>query len=296
MRVQISVDPLVAVFAVLYALAGSLWQWAVVFGSLVVHEAAHAVVAAGFGLAALEVRITPIGAAIRIDSGMELRPEAEAAVAMAGPMTSLVLAGAGYIFLACGQPDARQAEFFIGANIVLALLNLVPAYPLDGGRVLRALLAERMGVSRATRAAVSVSRWIGGLAILAGAIGAVAQLVNPLAMAMGALILIEANREARTAPYADIRRAMRRRAGLLGQELMTMPTTLMAAGARARACAVLRRLTGLGFAIVSVVDSRGSEIGRLTEIELLDGVSACGPDVDLGTLVRNARSIRGSKH
>jgi stage IV sporulation protein FB len=151
MRVQITVDPLVAVFAVLYALAGSLWQWAAVFASLIVHEVAHAVVAAGFGLRVAEVRITPIGAAVRIDGGIELRAEAEAAVAMAGPMTSLVLAGASYILLTYGKPDIVKTEFFIGANVVLALLNLVPAYPLDGGRVLRALLAERMGTSRATR-------------------------------------------------------------------------------------------------------------------------------------------------
>ncbi len=294
MRVQITVDPLVAVFAVLYALAGSLWQWAAVFASLIVHEVAHAVVAAGFGLRVAEVRITPIGAAVRIDGGIELRAEAEAAVAMAGPMTSLVLAGASYILLTYGKPDIVKTEFFIGANVVLALLNLVPAYPLDGGRVLRALLAERMGTSRATRAAVGLSRWIGGLAILAGAVGAATGVMNPLAMAMGVLIWIEAGREARAAPYATMRSIMRKWAGLSGQGFV--PAALVAAVPETRAGAVLGRLSGQEFGIVSVVGPNGREIGRLSEIELMDGVCARGPDVDLGTLVRSVRSMRGSKH
>ena len=288
MHVEITVDPLVVVFAVLYALAGSLWQWAVVFASLLVHEVSHAVVAVGFGFAVSEVRITPIGAAVRVDDTIQLRAEAEAAVAMAGPMTSLVLAGAGYILLAYGKPDIASTEFFIGANIVLALLNLLPAFPLDGGRVARALLVERMGMSGATRAVVNFSRWIGGLVVLAGAVGAATGVLSPLLMAMGVLIWVEAGREARSAPYAAVRSVMRKRAGLARQGFT--PAALIAASPNARADAVLGRLSGQQFAIISVVTSDGKEIGRLSEIELMDGVCSRGPGVNLGTLVR------GSKH
>ena len=287
MRVEIAVDPLVVVFAVLYALAGSLWQWAVVFASLLMHEVAHAAVAVGFGLAVSEVRITPIGAAVRVDDAIGLRAEAEAAVAMAGPMTSLVLAGAGYILLAYGKPDIASTEFFIGANIVLALLNLLPAFPLDGGRVARALLVERMGMSGATRAVVNFSRWIGGLVVLAGAVGAATGVLSPLLMAMGVLIWVEAGREARSAPYAAVRSVMRKRAGLARQGFT--PAALIAASPNARADAVLGRLSGQQFAIISVVGPDGREVGRLSEIELMDGVCARGPGVNLGTLVRGSK-------
>jgi len=288
MRVEIAVDPLVAVFAVLYALAGSLWQWAVVFASLLVHEVSHAVVAAGFGLNVSELRITPIGAAVSVDDAIELRAEAEAAVAMAGPMTSLVLAGAGYILLTYGKPDIEGVEFFVGANIVLALLNLLPVFPLDGGRVARALLAERLGMSEATRAVVSVSRWIGGLACVAGAVGAATGALSPLVAAMGVLIWVEAGREARSAPYAAMRSAMRKRAGLAQKGFA--PAAMIAASPDASAGAVLGRLSGQHFAFISVVGPDGREVGRLSEIELMDGVCARGPGVNLGTLVR------GSKH
>ncbi len=288
MRVEIAIDPLVVVFAVLYALAGSLWQWAVVFASLLVHEVSHAVVAAGFGLTVSELRITPIGAAVSVNDAIELRAEAEAAVAMAGPMTSLVLAGAGYILLAYGKPDIAGAEFFVGANIVLALLNLLPAFPLDGGRVARALLAERMGVAGATRAVVNVSRWIGGLAVAAGAVGAATGALSPLVAAMGVLIWLEAGREARSAPYSAMRSAMRKRAGLAQKGFA--PAALIAASPDASAGAVLNRLSGQHFAFITVVGPDGREVGCLSEIELMDGVCAQGPGVNLGTLVR------GSKH
>ncbi len=288
MRVEIVVDPLVAVFAVLYALAGSLRQWAVVFASLLVHEVSHAVVAAGFGLTVSELRITPIGAAVSVNDAIELRAEAEAAVAMAGPMTSLVLAGAGYILLVYGKPDIEGAEFFVGANIVLALLNLLPAFPLDGGRVARALLAERMGMAGATRAVVNVSRWIGGLAVAAGAVGAATGALSPLVAAMGVLIWVEAGREARSAPYSAMRSAVRKRAGFTQKGFA--PAALIAASPDARAGEVLNRLSGQHFALITVVGPDGREVGCLSEIELMDGVCARGPGVDLGTLVR------GSKH
>jgi Zn-dependent protease len=101
--VELDVDPLVIVFAALYALAGSLWQWAIVFASLIVHEASHAMAATGFGYAVARISITPIGAVASLEGEIQSRPEAEAAVAMAGPMTSLILASLGYLLLLLGS-------------------------------------------------------------------------------------------------------------------------------------------------------------------------------------------------
>jgi len=112
----------------------SFWQWAFVFASLVVHEGSHAMAAAGFGHEVARISITPIGAVASLEGEIHSRPEAEAAVAMAGPMTSLILAALGYLLLLYGNADRDKVEFFVGANIALAIFNLIPAFPLDGGR------------------------------------------------------------------------------------------------------------------------------------------------------------------
>ena len=277
--IEFDVDPLVVVFAALYAFAGNLWQWMVVFASLLVHEAAHAVTAAGFGFAVARISVTPIGAVASLEGDIQLRPEAEAAVAMSGPMTSLVLAAMGYLLLIYGNADRGKIEFFVGANIVLAMFNLIPAFPLDGGRVLRALMTERLGVASATRKAVGMSRVIGiGIAVL-GVAGVAAGYFNFLVPALGLFILITAERERQSAVCAGLKSVMGKRVSL--SKRGALPVRLLVAAPEMTACDLLRKVTSSDFTVVSVIGAGGREIGRLSELELLEGISMLGPDAEV---------------
>lgn len=274
--VELDVDPLVIVFAALYALAGSLWQWAIVFASLMVHEASHAMAATGFGYAVARISITPIGAVASLEGEIQSRPEAEAAVAMAGPMTSLILASLGYLLLLYGNADREKVEFFVGANIALAIFNLIPAFPLDGGRVLRALMAEELGVASATRKAVALSRVIGITITVLGAAGFAARYFNLLVPALGLFIWIAAGRESQSAAYAGLKSVMGKRASLRARG--ALPARLLVAAPDVTACDLLGKVTSSDFTIVSVIGAGGGEIGRLSELELLEGISLLGPD------------------
>jgi Zn-dependent protease len=143
------------------------------FFSIILHELAHAVMARGFGL--------PIGGiTLFIFGGVaELRqepatPRAEFWVAIVGPVASIVIAGACYAIglgaQAAGLETIGQVfEFLAITNTILALFNLVPAFPLDGGRVLRSLIWWRTGnLRRATRIASMFGTGFGGLLILLG--------------------------------------------------------------------------------------------------------------------------------
>ncbi|MDD2201577.1 MAG: site-2 protease family protein [Firmicutes bacterium] len=274
--IELHVDPLVVVFAVLYALAGSFWQWAFVFASLVVHEGSHAMAAAGFGHAVARISITPIGAVASLEGEIHSRPEAEAAVAMAGPMTSLILAALGYLLLLYGNADRDKVEFFVGANIALAIFNLIPAFPLDGGRVLRALMAEELGVASATHKAIALSRVIGIAITILGVAGFAARYFNLLVPALGLFIWIAAGRESESAAYAGLKSVMGKRASL--RERGALPARLLAAAPDMVARDLLRKVTSSDFTIVSVIGAEGREIGRLSELELLEGISLLGPN------------------
>ena len=186
---RVTLDPAVFVLALLIVLAGAVGEWALIAACLLAHELAHAAAASGFGLRVEEIRISPLGATARIESGFELSPEVEAAVAVAGPMASLVMAAVGIIMWGEG------AELFTGVNLGLALFNLLPAFPLDGGRIIRALAAGRMGWRGATRLAVTVSRVVAVVLAMWGVVGFRAGLLNPLPAALAAFIWIEAGRE-----------------------------------------------------------------------------------------------------
>jgi Zn-dependent protease len=134
------------------------------FGSVLLHELGHALTARRFGVRTLDIVLTPIGGMARVID-MPSRPRHEIAIALAGPLVSLALAGAAMgLGLAAAPLVPRAVEqglvYLAGINLMLGVFNLVPALPMDGGRVLRGYLALRRDFLTATRMAVRVGRVI----------------------------------------------------------------------------------------------------------------------------------------
>ena len=150
------------------------------FGSVLLHELGHALVARQLGVHVSGIELSFFGGAAKMVQ-MPRSANHEIAIAVAGPAVSLVLAGIGL-----GLGTALHAPFFglIGwINLVIAGFNLIPALPMDGGRILRALLTRRMDFVRATDLSVTIAR---GFAIAFGVIGV---LHGPLQLAILAPLL-----------------------------------------------------------------------------------------------------------
>jgi Zn-dependent protease len=174
MGVRLRVQPLL-----LWMLGGVvLWrllqagQWAALQTSLelallmllvVLHELAHALVARRFGVQVLDITLWPLGGMARL-AGMPESPRAETWIALAGPLANFGLALAALPFFAITRsvPSSLPLQGlvleFVLLNAALGTFNLLPAFPMDGGRVLRAQLARRSGWLLATERAVRVSR------------------------------------------------------------------------------------------------------------------------------------------
>jgi Zn-dependent protease len=129
--------------------------------TLLVHEFAHALVARHLGLRVIDITIWPLGGMARME-GLSGHSKREAWVAAAGPLANLALAAI------CVLLPGRLAYGVFLMNLILGLGNLVPAFPLDGGRLLRAWLARRSPLVDATLAAVRLAKVIALLALLFG--------------------------------------------------------------------------------------------------------------------------------
>lgn len=159
-------------------LVGPPWAWGLLvavalFASVLVHELAHSLVAIRKGGKVRDITLMMIGGMSRLEEAPR-RPRHEAWMAFAGPLTSLVLGGvalaAHALLLGSANFNFQFAFFYVGAlNIFLGVFNLLPAFPMDGGRIARALLTPKLGRVRATKAAGTLGKVFAGLFILAGA-------------------------------------------------------------------------------------------------------------------------------
>lgn len=141
-----------------------------VFASVLLHELGHALTARRHGVATRSIILSPIGGIAQLE-GMPRRPRAELEVALAGPAVNFVLAAVLWLVVPVFAGAPLLADLLgsvMLANLGLGLFNLVPAFPMDGGRALRAILAERMSSRRATETAVKIGR---GVALAMGAVG-----------------------------------------------------------------------------------------------------------------------------
>ena len=148
-----------------------------VFASVVLHEYGHALMARHFGIPTKEITLLPIGGVAQLER-IPKEPQRELAVAVAGPAVTIgIVIVLLAVLLATGLPTGpgvllREGAPFLSrlmwVNVWLAVFNAIPAFPMDGGRVLRAVLATRMSHLRATRIATEVGK---GFALVFGIIG-----------------------------------------------------------------------------------------------------------------------------
>ncbi len=169
-----------------------------VFSCVLLHELGHALAARYFGVATKDIILLPIGGVARLER-MPSDPKQELWVAAAGPAVNVAIAAALYIFLilsasfvpieTIGLTVGPFAERLMAVNIILVFFNLLPAFPMDGGRILRALLALKLDYVRATQIAAGIGQ---GLALLLGFIGLFS---NPFLVFTAFFVWIGANQE-----------------------------------------------------------------------------------------------------
>ncbi|MDR6757086.1 Zn-dependent protease/predicted transcriptional regulator [Mycoplana sp. BE70] len=183
--------------------APAAWEGTVfvvcVFACVVLHEFGHIAVARRFGIRTPDIILLPIGGVARLER-MPTKPFEELLIAIAGPLVNVVIAALLVAFIggAVGwdeltTPEDPSVNFLVrlaGVNVFLVLFNMIPAFPMDGGRVLRAVLAMRWPWGRATRVAARIGQGV------AFAMGIVGLFYNPLLILIAVFVYLAAQAEA----------------------------------------------------------------------------------------------------
>ena len=270
------------------AAAAGLASIVSVFVIVVLHEYGHALTARRYGIATRDITLLPIGGVARLES-MPRDPRQELAIAAAGPAVNVGLAlvilailttmggvptGQELASLGRGDPARALLLQLLATNVVLVLFNMIPAFPMDGGRVLRAALALRSGdYARATEQAARVGQVF---ALIFGLVGLFGD-VSPFLVFIALFVWLGAAGEA-----AAVRTTSTLDSIVTGRVMITDVRTVAPAEPLARAV----ELTLAGFQQDFPVVEGGALVGVLTRSDLLRGLSARGMEAPIGELMR----------
>lgn len=191
-----------------------------IFVCVLLHELGHALAAAHYGIKTPDITLLPIGGMARLERIPE-KPSQEIAVTLAGPAVNLLIAAVlgVAIGLTTGIPDPQalqqtglpMAVRLFAVNIWLVIFNAIPAFPMDGGRILRALLAMRMNYARATQIAASIGHGIAFLFFIVGL------WTSPMLILIAVFVYFGASNEALMAQMRSISKDLRVSAAMVTQ-------------------------------------------------------------------------------
>jgi Zn-dependent protease len=249
-----------------------------VFFTVFMHELGHALVAGMYGCSTKDIVLLPIGGMARMEK-MPQNPIGEVLTALAGPLVNLLIAGAVLLIfnlridsfsdLNLSGLNARNwLHHFMYANIIVALFNLIPAFPMDGGRIFRGLLAFRLPKVKATLIAARVGQ------VLALGMIVVGIFSNPVLVLIGVFVALAAQMETRnTADQSILQDAVVSDVMIHHIETVQATSTLRHA---------VRHLLD-SQATVFLVLKEGRPVGHVSRQSLLDAIAKNGQDVFIET-------------
>jgi stage IV sporulation protein FB len=266
-------------FAASYATGGAATAWdtllfvVLLFLCVLLHEFGHIFTARAFGVTTPYVTLLPIGGVAQLERIPE-EPWEEFLIAIAGPVVNVVITLLlVYVAGASLQPSAATAvdnasiamiDRLAIVNLFLALFNLIPAFPMDGGRVLRAALASRMGYVRATEISAAIGQFV------AFALGFIGLLYNPILIFIAIFVYLAASSEAHMVALRAVSRGVP-----VSYAMMTQFATL---SPEANIDDAVQTLLQTSQGEFPVVDGAGKPVGILDRGALIKGLKQLGPD------------------
>jgi stage IV sporulation protein FB len=269
------------IFAASWASGGAdaAWQALVfmllLFACVLAHEFGHIFTARAFGVSTPDVVLLPIGGVARLERIPE-KPSEEFLVAIAGPLVNVaitavlvVLAGAGLASLhTVENPNVSLIDRLAAVNLFLAVFNMIPAFPMDGGRVLRAIMASRLGFVRATEIAAMIGQGV------AFALGFIGLLYNPMLIFIAIFVYLAASSEAHLVAIRAMSQGVP-----VSTAMMTQFATLTPEAHVDEAVEALLRTSQSEF---PVIDGVGKPVGLLGRGDLIRALKERGPDARVG--------------
>jgi Zn-dependent protease len=258
---------------------------AAVFGIVVLHELGHALTAARYGIRTRDITLYPMGGVASLERIPD-NPRQELLVALAGPAVNVVLAVFLFSILAVSGVAIGVAPLqlvggsllvkLMWVNVSLAVFNMLPAFPMDGGRVLRAALAARLGRDRATEIAARVGQ------VMALGFGLIGMFANPMLLFIALFVWTGAQGEVSLVRFRSLLRGVSVSQAMTEQVLALSPSDTLSE--------VVDAIVTRGYHAFPVVRD-GQIIGLVTKNGVLEALAEVGPKAQVLAAMEDAFEV-----
>ena len=243
-----------------------------------IHETAHIITAKMCGVETDVVEVLPFGITMRIAKNCIADTWSEIKIASAGPASNFLIA-----YFIYGFYNGVYKEFIITASLAMGAFNILPVLPLDGGRILRALLVKKMGHIRAASAAIFVSNFMAVLIFAAGIYTLYVTGFNFSFLLIGAFLTANLTEERKNANMIIMKDILYSRKKLLDKGISRTDTLVAEQNEKAKK--VLKMISYDRYYLINIVDNHMRVVKTVTETEVIEAMAVYGMNIPMKKIV-----------
>jgi stage IV sporulation protein FB len=267
--IRFRIHPLFIFVWVAASLAGMFIEATTLFVIILIHELGHVWTAISYGWHVEEIQLLPFGGVAKVREYGNITAWEEIVVALAGPLNNGLMVWMAYFFSSLGWWNEEWTNFFIRANIIIGLFNLLPILPLDGGKVLQCLLSLRIPYLKAIRLSIAAGFLFSIGLIIYGVGLPFLDKLNLNAIVIGGFLIYTNGHLLATAPVQKIRFLLHRQERCLKESDFGGDVTPLLVSSRYTVEHTLRLFRRGKYHLVYIIHKNGQVIGVLSEQKLL---------------------------
>ncbi|ABR48456.1 peptidase M50 [Alkaliphilus metalliredigens QYMF] len=281
--IKIKINFLLFPFLFISLLMGYLLELTTIMIIITIHELSHSLISSYYDIPVTEIELFPFGGVARTTYYLEKKPREETIIALAGPLSNIVLFILAKAIGKYIESPIGIYEFFLYANLSIGLFNLIPILPLDGGRILRSNLTTYFGIKKATTVMIYLSKVCSMILFLLGLWFSIKDIRYVYIILLAIFIWMRVEQQDEMLDYIVMQEMISKKVNLL--QLGKMEAKYIVALEFLTLKEIYHEFKVDKYYIVTVINTKGEVIGQLTESQVLQGMVEATVNTSLETLL-----------
>lgn len=269
-------------FLLLYIANGSIIETIIYLITIIVHELSHVIACIKLNIKVKEISLFPFGGVAKLGNFIADNPYKEILISLVGPLANVIIAVC-LLLLSKIIKQNNYIHFGLMLNIYIGFFNLIPILPLDGGRVLRAIISLKFGIKYATNKVIALTYLISFFLIICGLYILFFRKEGMYLLFIAIFIIFAATKEKRMAAFIFLKEIINKKQLL--QRKRVLKTQILVCTKEATLKSILDSFLPRRYHIIIIIDNLGNKVETIYEEKILDSVIKYGLNVTVETLL-----------